>query len=347
MTFETVARPGVPATQVAIEMPLLDEGTVEIDIPPYAVAGATLAGNVTVTDSSGRQVAAARVDATLDGERVPTTLQGGRLRIEIPSDAPRAPATLRFEVEAPFLALRPLSTQILVQGRSTMSFEEPPVLVIGQRNDITVVVMVDGRPVANETVLVTGAGPATVVPTDADGRAVLSVFSSRVREDAVTVSYLGSDAASASSVALRVDAVGASAATTLPTWAILGAGVLVLGAIVGWQLSRRRRSAVEDVLRRTSRKLRSDHADVRILYDAYLSLLGLLGLEEDTSDHLTFAQLLERAVHQNPAVREHVALLSEVFNEGAYATHVLSRDRATSAADALDAIARSMDAAPS
>src|SRR5581483_5123667 len=105
---------------------------------------------------------------------------------------------------------------------------------------------------------------------------------------------------------------------------ILGGALLLLvvAALLLWRYRATPAERAQRVLRETARALRDPRADIAILHQSYKRLLRLAGLDEDSAERLTFA---------------------EIYNHAVYAPHLVDRESLVAAADALSQIAAEID----
>ena len=329
---------------------LKDQGTLRADVPAALPQGGLVRIPFTVLDSQGRAVPDARLVALLDQQEMPLQESAGAVSVQVPSGAAPGAYTLTLRVVSDVVTAQPLLQPVDVRRPTALRLEAAPPLVPGAPGEIIVVLTAGATPLPNESLVVHGAGVPLLATTGPDGVARIPVPAGRATASTYSVAYLGAGQNGASSLVVTMATAAAPAAgvggVSPWVWAILA--LLLVGGVVAAVVLRRRGSdaPAAEVLRRAARRLRSDRTDVRALYDAYLGLLDLAGLDEESGDTLTFGTLLARFVEERSHTEQDVALLTDLFNKAVYAPDHLDAESVERGSEALENVARHIRAGP-
>ena len=329
------------ALDATVRFTLKDQGVLRLEMPESAPLGGSVRVPFRVLDSQSRPVPDARLTLTLDGEPLEADSSGGALSFAVPPRVKPGPHTVTVRVVSDVVTAPALSKEMDVRRPSTMRLQEARPIVPGEPGEIVVALSSAGSPLPNESVLVHGAGVPLVVATDENGVARIPVPAGRATSSTYHVAYLGQGENGASSLVVTVGTATAPGPVAGLGWGWLLLALVLLVVLAAAVVARRRRaSPVADVLRKAARRLRSNRQDVRALYDAYLGLLQLAGLDEESGETLTFGGLLARFVERDSAVEAELALLTELFNRAVYAPDMLDVESVDRATLALEDVAR-------
>ena len=322
-----------------------DHGALRVDAPAALPERGLVRIPFALLDSRDRPAPDARLAVRLDGQELPVRHEGGVATFELPRDVRPGPHRLALEARSDTVSAPPVERALDVQRAARLALVSAPALRPGETGEALVRLESAGAPLAGERLLVHGGRVPLEVATGADGVARIPVTYASHERALLQVAYPGRGESGPAALALRV-AEAPSAAAPLaggPAWVpyALAALLLLAAGAAFLVMARRRRDDPARVLRRASRRLRSARPDVGALYEAYLSLLGLAGLDEDQADAVTFGALLSRFLREGELETE-AALLTDVFNRAVYAPALLGEGDVRDASDALDRMAARM-----
>lgn len=332
----------------AVETLLLkDQGTLTLRPPASVLRGAGLEVPYEVRDSRGRLVGALTLEVEVDGAPAAAATSPGVLRVSLPHDAALGDHRVRVHVRSDVVAASPVTFQVDLRQPTRLVLEERPSIVAGSSGEAVVRLESGGVPLPNRTLHVEAGAVSFRLTTDEQGRAVVPISAVGASTTTLGIAFAGEDGDAASTLALRVDPHGAARAPAPAWWPWLALPLLLLAVAAAWLWRRSRARRVQGVLQRASRRLRSGRADLRALYDVYVSLLALAGLPEDEADTMTFGVLLSRFLEKDAAAATDLELLTALFDEAVYAPGAVEPGRLAGAADALQRLAeRAHDPAP-
>jgi len=326
---------------------LRDDGTINASVPATATLGDPLPFDAQVVDSVGRPVPDAKLRVTLDG--VPMgVLAPGAQPLALPKGATLGQHTLQIAAVSRLVDAQPASFPLLLREAAALRVVSLDPGVSGGTGRVTLHLATDAAPLAGRSVLVTGVSQAALnVTTDAHGDAVVTLPAGLRPGSVLQMAFGGDGGASAAVVTARVPVAGsavepARASLLVP---ILGGALLLLvvAALLLWRYRATPAERAQRVLRETARALRDPRADIAILHQSYKRLLRLAGLDEDSAERLTFADIMHRIAPSTDGARGAILTLTEIYNHAVYAPHLVDRESLVAAADALSQIAAEID----